>query len=171
MNRDTELTAFLLRYLHDNKYFRSMEEMANEFDISRRHVQRLINSADTLKGGSIALSKILQYFGLHRIPFDPILIQFIGDAVRRDEDRMIRLEKPYLRLCLPRPDNLTEEGTSAYEYCREFVGLASSYVCPDCREWCDPWDGTEKMHGRQCFIAQLSRTLLKSVADAYTEEV
>lgn len=67
MDRDTELTAYLLRYLHDNHYFKSMEEMAEKFDISKRHVQRLVNDAESLKGGSIALSKILQYFGLHNI--------------------------------------------------------------------------------------------------------
>ena len=42
MNRDTELTAHLLQYMHDNHYFKNMEEMAEAFGISKRHLQRLI---------------------------------------------------------------------------------------------------------------------------------
>lgn len=51
MDRDTELTAYLLRYLYDNHYFDTMEEMAVALDISKRQIQRLINNVDSLKGG------------------------------------------------------------------------------------------------------------------------
>lgn len=169
MDRDTELTAYLLRYLHDNHYFRNMEEMAEAFDISKRQIQRLINKADSLKGGSIALSKILQYFGLHHIPFDPVLIDFIGNTVRQNEGQSIQLEKPYLRLHIPLPENLTDEGITAYKYCKDFIGLTSSYICPDCNAWCNPWDGTAKLQSQHCFIAQLADSLLQSVAASYTK--
>lgn len=169
MDRDTELTAYLLRYLHDNHYFKSMEEMAEKFDISKRHVQRLVNDAESLKGGSIALSKILQYFGLHNIPFEPILLEFVSKTVRRNEASEIQLEKPYLRIKLPQPNDLTAEGLAAYEYCKEFVGIVSSYICPDCRAWCNPWDGTEKVKGQHCFIAQLTNVMLQSVVESYSK--
>ena len=169
MDRDTELTAYLLRYLHDNQYFKTMEEMAVTFDISKRHIQRLVNDTDNLKGGSIALSKILQYFGKHKIPFDPVLIKFIGDTVKQEEMKRIQLEKPYMRLYIPMPENLTEQGVCAYEYCREFVGLASSYICPACRGWCHPWDGNAKLHAQNCFIAQLTESLLESIVSLYTK--
>ena len=169
MNRDTELTAHLLQYMHDNHYFKNMEEMAEAFGISKRHLQRLINDADNLKGGNIALSKILQYFGRHNIPFDPVLIEFIGNTARQSVTDSIRPEKPYMRLYLPKPENLTEEGIGAYEYCREFIGLVSSYICPDCRAWCNPWDGADKLQVQDCSVAQLANSLLQSVAASYTK--
>lgn len=169
MDRDTELTAYLLRYMHDNHYFRNMEEMAEVFDVSKRHLQRLINHPDTLKGGSIALSKILQYFGKHSIPFDPVLIRFVSDTIRRDETQMTKLDKPYLRMLLPMPENLTEEGMEAYEYCKEFIGRTSSYICPDCSAWCNPWDGTDKLQSQHCFVAQLARSMLQSISISFTK--
>lgn len=169
MDRDTELTAYLLRYLHDNHYFRNMEEMSEALGISKRQIQRLINDTQSLKGGSIALSKILQYFGLHHIPFDPVLIQFIGDTIRKGDVQDTRLDKPYLRLYIPLPENLSEDGVSAYEYSKEFVGFVSSYICPDCSAWCNPWDGTAKLQSQHCFIAQLADSLLQSVAASYTK--
>lgn len=164
MDRDTELIAYLLMYLYDNHYFKTMEEMAAVLDVSKRQIQRLINDTHSHKGGSIALSKVLQYFGQHHIPFDPVLIEFIGNTIRRNDTQAIHLEKPYLRLNIPMPDSLTEEGIAAYEYCKEFVGLTSSYICPDCRAWCNPWDGTEKLQNQHCFVAQLANALLQSIA-------
>lgn len=169
MDRDTELTAYLLRYLHDNHYFRNMEEMSETFGISKRQIQRLINDTQSLKGGSIALSKILQYFGLHHIPFDPVLIQFIGGTIRQENIQNNQLDKPYLRLCIPLPENLSDNGVNAYEYCKEFVGFVSSYICPDCSAWCNPWDGTAKLQNQHCFIAQLADSLLQSVAASHTK--
>lgn len=169
MDRDTELIAYLLHYLHDNHYFRSIEEIAAVFDISKRQIQRLINDTESRKGGSIALSKILQYFGLHHIPFDPVLTEFIGATIRQSDMQEIRTEKPYLRLHLPLPEGLTDEGISAYEYCKEFVGLASAYICPSCRAWCNPWDGTDKLKNQHCFVAQLASALLQSIASTYSQ--
>ena len=62
MDRDTELTAYLLRYLCDSPHFKSVEQMAETLGISKRQVQRLLNNPEAQKGGSIALSRILQYF-------------------------------------------------------------------------------------------------------------
>ena len=169
MDRDTELTAYLLRYLYDNHYFNTMEEMADALEVSKRHIQRLINDTASLKGGSIALSKILQYFGNHHIPFDPVLIEFISNTIRHTDTEKSQLPKPYLRLSLPMPENLTEEGMSAYEYCKVFVGFTSSYICPDCSAWCNPWDGTAKLQSQHCFIAQLAEALLQFVAASYTK--
>jgi len=169
MSGDTELTAYLLRYLHNNHYFQTLEDMADAFGISKRQIQRLINSADSLKGGSIALNKILQYFGRHHIPFDPVLIEFISNTARHDEIVSIQPEKPYMRMNLPLPENLTEEGVAAYEYCRNFIGLVSSYLCPDCRSWCNPWDGASKIREQQCILAQLADTMLLTVATTYTK--
>ena len=169
MDRDTELTAYLLRYLYDNHYFDTMEEMAVALDISKRQIQRLLNNVDSLKGGSIALSKILQYFGQHHIPFDPVLIKFFDDTICCNNVQTVQLKKPYLRLSIPIPENLTAEGVAAYEYYREFVSLTSSCICPNCVAWCNPWDGTAKLQNQHCFIAQLANSLLQSVAASYTK--
>lgn len=163
MGKDAELTAYLLRYLLDSKYFKSMEEIANTFDISKRQVQRLVNETDSLKGGSIVLSKILQYFGYRKIPFDPVLIDFIGNHARNTEEAFAQQGKSYLRFYIPMPEGLPVEKKAAFAYYTEFVGLISSYVCPECNTWCDPWDGSSKLDNRQCFITQLAKELLLTV--------
>jgi len=170
MERDTELTAFLLRYLHDNHYFRSIEEMAEVLDISKRQLQRLLNSTDSLKGGSIVLSKVLQYFSLHHIPLDPILEAFMEKERQKYAGKEIQLDKPYQRIYLPIPSGTNDEQMEAYEYCKECIGIISSYICPSCTAWCNPWDGTDKLQGQHCFIARLARTLLQSVADVHPKK-
>ena len=169
MSSDTELTAYLLRYLHDNHYFQTMEEMAEAFGISKRQIQRLVNNADMLKGGSIALNKILQYFGRHHIPFDPVLIEFVSNTARRDEIEKLQLEKPYMRINLPFTEDLTEEGVAAYEYCRKYIGLVSSFLCTDCQSWCNPWDGIVKIQDQQCMLSQLAEAMLQTVATTYAK--
>lgn len=77
MGRDTELSAYLLRHLLEAHFFHSKEEMAQSFGVSKRQMQRIMNTSSRMKGGTITLSKVLNYFGVHQIPFDPVLMQYL----------------------------------------------------------------------------------------------
>ena len=165
MDRDAELTAYLLRYLHENAYFKTVSEMADFFGVSTRQLQRLMHSPEQCKGGTIALSKILSYFGSRKIPFDPVLAEFFGQ--RHQEG--ITEGKAYTRLNIAMPDGLSDAGRESFEYCRSFIQLLSLYVCPNCPHWCEPWDGQEKLSYRSCFVAQTMKALIQSIMTAETQ--
>ena len=165
MDKDTELTAFLLRYLFENGYFKTKDEMARAFGISKRQLQRLINAPESSKGGSIALSKILNYFGVREIPFDSVLATYLGKNMRITPVT----EKAYMRLHISMPVGLSMEGEQAFTYCRDFLCLLSLYVCPNCPYWCDPWDGREKLRHRNCFVAQTEKAMEESIVANYAQ--
>lgn len=159
MGTDAELIAYLLRYLHENAYFKTFSEMADYFGVSTRQLQRLMHSPERCKGGTIALSKILSYFGSRNIPFDSVLAEFFG---RRYQERAFE-GKAYTRLYIAMPDGLSDAGRESFEYCRSFIQLLSLHVCPSCPHWCEPWDGQEKLSYRSCFVAQTTKALLQSI--------
>ena len=159
MDRDAELIAYLIRYLHENACFKTFSEMATFFGISTRQLRFLMNEPHRCKGGTIALSKILGYFGSRNIPFDPVLVGFFG---RRHQERTSG-GKAYTRLYIVMPDGLSDAGRESFEYCRSFIQLLSLHVCPSCPHWCEPWDGQEKLSYRSCFVAQTAKALLQSI--------
>ena len=77
---DHKITSSVLQYLLDNS-FSSKAEMAREFDMDERYLQRLIKHAEHTKGGTIALQKALSYCVKNRIPVGSIL-----DALMDAED-------------------------------------------------------------------------------------
>lgn len=165
MDRDAELTAYLLRYLHKNAYFKTFSEMATFFGISTRQLRLLMNNPERCKGGTIALSKVLSYFGSRRIPFDPVLIGFFGPK----QQNTAMEGKAYTRLNIAMPDGLSDGGRESFEYCRGFVQLLSLHVCPSCPHWCDPWDGQEKLSYRSCFVAQTAKALTQAIMITETQ--
>ena len=165
MDRDTELIAYLLRYLYKNHFFNSKKEMAQIFGVSKRQVQRLMNTPEKSKGGSIVLSKILNYFGANNIPIDPVLSGFLGDS----QGINVSVDKAYERIHIVVNDMLTAEGEKAVSYCRNFIGVLSRCICPECTSWCNPWDGEDKLSSRNCFIAQTAKTLIKSIIEKHSQ--
>lgn len=166
MDKDTELTAYLLRYLYDNRFFKTKDEMARAFGVSKRQIQRLVNNHESSKGGSIALSKILNYFGAHEIPFDTILSVYLGKSVQIEHVP----KKAYTQLYITMPEGLSTEGEHVFNYCRDFLCLLSMYICPNCMHWCNPWDGRDKLKYQTCFVAQTAKALVRSIEVNYTQE-
>ena len=161
MDRDTELTVYLLRYLLENRYFRSKEEMAETFDVSKRQIQRLMNVPERTKGGTIALSKILNYFGTRRIPLDPVLSGYMGISA---QNTVILEHIPaYLHIHLHCSTELDEAGHDALQYSCQFIGVLSRYICPYCQTWCNPWSDTASLENRTCLVAQTARALIASI--------
>lgn len=165
MDRDAELTAYLLRYLHENAYFKTFSEMADFFGVSIRQLQRLMHSPEQCKGGTIALGKILSYFGSRRISFDPVLTGFFG---QKGENMAVE-GSAYTRLNVAMPEGLSDAGKESFEYCRSFVQLLSLHMCPSCPHWCEPWDGQEKLSYRSCFVAQTAKALIHSIMITETQ--
>ena len=165
MGTDAELIAYLLRYLHENAYFKTFSEMADFFGVSTRQLQRLMHSPEQCKGGTIALSKILSYFGTRNIPFDPVLAGFFG---RQHQERALE-GKAYTRLNIAMPDGLSDAGRESFDYCRSFIQLLSLHVCPSCSHWCEPWDGQEKLSYHSCFVAQTAKALIHSIMISETQ--
>ncbi len=165
MDKDTELTAYLLRYLYDNSFFKTKDEMARAFGISKRQIQRLVNDHDSSKGGSIALSKILTYFGERGIPFDTVLSVYLGKSMQIESVP----QKAYTKLYLSKPEGLSVEGEHAFDYSREFICLLSMYICPNCLHWCNPWDGRDKLQYQKCFVAQTAKALEQSIVVNFTQ--
>lgn len=170
MDRDTELTAYLLRYLCDSPHFKSVEQMAETLGISKRQVQRLLNNPEAQKGGSIALSRILQYFALHQIPFDPVLRAFADTANEKGRKNEMHKHEPAARVAIPAYQGISASGMKAYEYYREFIGILSIYICPSCHSWCNPWDGSEKLKAKHCFLAEVTKELMHSIENTYEKE-
>lgn len=77
MDKDIELTSYLLRYLLKEGYFESKREMAETLDVTKRILQRLMNEPEKLKRGSESLGKVLCYFAIHYIPLDDVLAEYI----------------------------------------------------------------------------------------------
>jgi len=165
VDKDTDLTTYLLRYLYDNSFFKTKDEMARAFGVSKRQIQRLINDHESSKGGSIALSKILNYFGARDIPFDTVLSAYLGKSMQMEPVP----KKAYTKLHITMPDGLSTEGEQAFNYCREFICLLSMYICPNCLHWCNPWDGRDKLKYQKCFVAQTAKALEQSIMASYTK--
>lgn len=167
MDRDTELTVYLLRYLLENRFFHSKEEMAEIFDVSKRQIQRLMNAHGKTKGGTIALNKIVNYFGLHQIPFDPVLARYLGfDTNQALKNKVL---PAYQRIQLHCSGLLDTAGVEAINYCCNFIGMISRYICPSCIAWCDPWSATTQIEQRSCLVAWTAKTLIESIELEYTK--
>lgn len=168
-----DLTGYLLNYLLDN-YFDSKADMARKLDMNKRILQRIINDPDPAKGGSIALEKALGYCAQHHVPLDPVLNEYCRYNFENEEERTIATVEPaataYSRLVLPAPDGLTEEGLAVMESMCSFIQQASAHICPNCANWCNPWDGTDKLTKGDCYLAQMARNILRDVSALYTKE-
>lgn len=166
---DHKITSSVLQYLLDNS-FSSKAEMAREFDMDERYLQRLIKHAEHTKGGTIALQKALSYCVKNRIPVGSIL-----DALMDAEDTPAVSERAahgrlaYTNLRVMRPENLTPMGAEVYESMCLFVRKASVKVCPYCRMWCNPWRGCFYINEQKCYIGHIANEVCRSVTEMYTQ--
>ena len=167
------LGVHLLNYLIEQHCFASKKEISSVLGISKRQLQRLMNAPEKTKGGTIALSKILCYFGRHNIPFDPVLAEILNVASPSNEQISAAYSdakggEAYTHLRLPLIQGLTGEGEDAYKYCEDFIRLLSRCLCPSCNIWCNPWDGQEVLLSRPCLVMKTAHSLAGVLQSAYT---
>ena len=166
---DHKITSSVLQYLLDNS-FSSKAEMAREFDMDERYLQRMIKHAEHTKGGTIALQKALAYCVQNRIPVGSIL-----DALSDAEDTPAVPERAahgrlaYMNLRVMRPENMTQEGAEVYASMLLFVRKASVKVCPYCKTWCNPWYGKFYVNEQKCYIGHIANEICRSITEFYTQ--
>ncbi len=167
---DKKLTAHILRHLLNN-YFQSKAEMARQFDINERQMQRIMKNLDHAKAGTIALDKAICYCAQQNISLDRILMDFKGgvhiDAIPVE---LSISDEAYSHLRLHHPEGLTQTGEDVYRSMLYFLQLASAKMCPCCRTWCNPWDGKHSAENMECYIGHLAREIVRDIAQLYTEE-
>lgn len=164
MEKDVELISYLLRYLHENGYFASKREMAATFNMTKRLIQRLMNEPEKIKGGSMALGKVLCYFSEHHIPLEIILSNYL-ERDFANKDMPPSGLSAYQRLNLPKPAHMTIENEAAAAYYHEFLCLLSQYICPSCSKWCEPWNSRSRVIDQNCLIGRVSRRICETTVD------
>ncbi len=165
MDKDVELTSFLLRHLRDNGYFKSKQAMATEFEMSKRILQRLMNTPEQLKGGSLALGKVLHYFGEHAIPLDDILMKYFSSSTQSpDLPPSETNDTPaYMNITLMSPKKSAHTTDPAFAYCQHFICLLSQYICPTCTHWCDPWENGNDLTKQDCMIGHTAKRITETI--------
>lgn len=165
MDKDVELTSFLLRHLRDNGYFKSKQAMATEFEMSKRILQRLMNTPEQLKGGSLALGKVLHYFGEHAIPLDDILMKYFASSTQSsDLPHSETTDVPaYMNITLSLPQESTHAADPTFAYCQHFISLLSQYICPTCTHWCDPWENGNDLTKQECMVGHTAKRVMETL--------
>lgn len=159
MGKDIELTSYLLHYLHDSGYFKSKREIVETFDMTKRLLQRLMNTPEKSKAGSIALGKVLCYFGNHHIPLEKVLEDFLDSST--EATSVIRNTAAYQRLALPQSEPLHKEKADNLAYYQQFLQLLSQYLCPSCSMWCEPWNEQTNILSQNCLIGDVARRIME----------
>lgn len=169
---DNRLTSFILQYLLENS-FESKAEMARQFEMDERYIQKLLKNAKNAKGGTIALQKALVYCVQRHIPISNIIDAFVDEETEEGSDTAQRAahgRQAYMNLRIVRPERLTKEGLETFESMLLFIRKASVKVCPYCKMWCNPWGGRFDVNERDCYVGHLAREISRDVAEFYTEE-
>lgn len=165
---DKRVTGHVLRYLLENR-FGSKAEMARQLGVQQRTLEKVLVNLELAKAGTIAFDKAIHYCAQNHISLDSILEDFVRDtevstgAVNADQ-------QAYTRLALNKPHDLTAEGEDTFASMLSFMRQASAYVCPNCRTWCNPWDGKHSAERMDCYIGHIAREIVKDVAEFYTKE-
>ncbi len=166
---NNELTSYVLLYLLENS-FESKADMARQFDMDERYIQRLVRNVKNTKGATIALQKALAYCVQKHIPIGNVL-----DALAESEDDPAVSERAahgrlaYMNLRVMRPENMTPEGVEVYESMLLFVRKASVKVCPYCRTWCNPWYGKFYVNEQKYYIGHIANEICRSITELYTQ--
>lgn len=166
---DNELTSYVLLYLLENS-FASKADMARQFDMDERYIQRLIRNVENTKGATIALQKALAYCVKKHIPIGNVLdalAEAEGDSAVSERAAHGRLA--YMNLRVRRPENMTPEGMEVYESMLLFVRKASVKVCPYCKTWCNPWCGKSYINEQRCYIGHIANDIYQSITELYTQ--
>lgn len=168
MDKDIELTSYLLRYLLKEGYFESKREMAETLDVTKRILQRLMNEPEKLKRGSESLGKVLCYFAIHHIPLDDVLAEYMSTDVPTVKTE--QLHEAYRRLKLSEPEMLTSEEKDIFLYGCDYLCTLSQYICPTCEKWCNPWSKAPQIEKQNCMIGRLSKRLQDAISQICTAE-
>lgn len=164
------LTSYILQYLLDNS-FDSKADMARQFEMDERNMQRIMKNAETAKGGTVALKKALAYCAQRRIPLGSIIDAFMeGEMNSAVSERAAHGREAFMNLRITRPDHLTAEGVEMFDSMQLFVRKASVKICPYCKVWCNPWSGRYDVNEQHCYIGRIACEISRDVAEYYTKE-
>lgn len=164
------LTKYILQYLLENS-FDSKADMARQFEMNERNMQRIMKNAENAKGGTIALKKALAYCAQRHIPLGSIIDSFMeGEMDATASKRAAHGRQAYMNLRITRPERLTDEGAEMFDSMLLFVRKASVKICPYCMVWCNPWSGRYDVNEQHCYIGRIACEISRDVAEYYTEE-
>lgn len=162
-----QLTSAILHHLLDN-HFDSSADMARHFDMTERHMQRIIKDGADAKGGTIALDKAICYCAQHHISLDGIMEEFMHSP---PEDALLMEGQPaYMNLRLECPDGLNTEGMETYRSMLCFIQKVSAKVCPCCKTWCNPWSGRQTIEEKDCYVGHIAQEIVRSLSEFYSKE-
>lgn len=166
---DNELTSYVLLYLLENS-FESKADMARQFDMDERYIQRLIRNVKNTKGATIALQKALAYCVQNHIPIGNMIDSFGDtDADPTASERVAHGRLAYMNLRVMRTESITPEGAEIFDSMLLFVQKASVKVCPYCKIWCNPWNGRFYINEKNCYIGQIANEICRSITELYTQ--
>lgn len=164
--QENELVQFILQYMLDH-YFRSKADMARRLGLSCRTVQRAFERLqdDTAKGSSIVLNRVLLYCACQQLSLDCMFEDYIharpSERVHISDDKDAEVPA-YRLLSLSKPTGLTDSGEQAYRYVRSFLQKASTYLCPRCTTWCNPWCHQQWI-SEPCLMAHMANTMINAL--------
>lgn len=164
---DRQITAGVLRYLLEHK-FESRAEMARRLDILPRTLDRVFEKLEVAKGGTVVFNKAISYCAQNHISLDLILTSIMDDLEGSDTVKNID-SRAFEHLNLSKPERLTADGEDIFMSMLHFLRQASTYVCPNCRTWCNPWDGKWHVENMDCYIGHMAREIVKDVSEFYTQ--
>lgn len=166
---DKQLTAHILRHLLEN-HFPSKAEMARQFEINERQMQRIMKNLDTTKAGTIALDKALCYCAQQHISLDHMLEDFIAESQGEASEKGLTVgQSAFTHLHMSCPKHLKPEGMEVYDSMLSFLRQVSARVCPACKTWCNPWDGKHDAENLDCYIGHIAREIVKDITEVYSE--
>ncbi len=165
---DRRLTAYVLRYLLEHR-FESKAEMARQLGMRQRTIEKVFENLDVVKAGTIAFDKAIYYCAENHISLDSILEGFI-EEMENGADRDEMNQQAFNKLRLTKPLNLTADGEEVYASMLQFLRKASARVCPNCKTWCNPWDGKRYADQINCFIGHMAHEIIKDISEFHTQE-
>lgn len=174
---EKELIRFFLQYLLTH-HFESKADMARQLDVNSRTIQRTFEMLDNdhAKGGSIVVDKALWFCAQHQFSLDDLFSSYyqaqnpqgkeIIDMIHQEESN----RPAYSQLTLAKLLGLTEKGEQAYQNALAFVQKASTYLCPHCASWCEPWNTNSNETTQTCLIGHMASVLLADVQNLHTQK-
>ena len=165
---EKRITAYVLQYLLKHR-FESKAEMARQLDMQQGTIEKVFSNLHIAKASTIAFDRAIEYCAKNHISLDLILESFVDDMAGKREVEIFDQEA-YKRLRMCKPENLTEEGEETFSSMLSFLRKASAHICPNCKTWCNPWDGKRSAEQIDCYIGHMAREILKDTAEFYTKE-
>lgn len=165
---ENRIAAYVLQYLLEHR-FSSKADMARQFGIHPRTLDRTFENLEEAKSGAVAFHRAIEYCAKHRISLDAIFEKF-AEEFEPQEDMRMDDKQAYHRLKVTIPENLSDEGNEVFASMLRFLQKASLKLCPHCETWCNPWDGKRCAEEMDCCIGHMAREIAKDTAEFYTKE-